>query len=231
MAGFLGERQIINFVTDCDYTWYVKTSALDSKIWDPIEEAQIRFLFGLNNLTENDYPAFKKIFHELGGKKGYFQAFLELGGNAQDFQKFVQDVDTSQYLAYDATLAIVMELLAQQANIFVYSGSPKKSVEKVVETLIHRQRSHLVTGIIGKEFLDQRGLQKTDKLAYELMLKEFGLDPAETVMIDDLSRSLVVAREAGLAIVHINPEKPLQVNGNEFSLPSLKQIFRILNFT
>jgi FMN phosphatase YigB (HAD superfamily) len=231
MAGFLGERQIINFVTDCDYTWYGKTPALDSKIWDSVEEAQVRFLLGLNDLTENDYPAFKKRFHELGGKKGYFQAFLELGGNAQDFQKFVQGVDTSQYLAYDATLAIVIELLFQQANIFIYSGSPQNSIEKVINTLIHQERSKLVTGIIGKEFLDQHGLQKTDKLAYELMLKELGLKPTETVMIDDLNRSLLVAREVGLATVHINPEQPLQVNGNEFSLPAFRQIFQILKFS
>jgi len=228
MAVMLGEKLIKAVITDCDYTWYSKTPVLDSRIWDPIEEAQIRFLLDLNG--SNDYEYFKQKFHELGGKNGYYQAFIDLGGTPTDFEKFVKDVDPSQYLAYDATLATVIELLAQQTGIFIFSGSPTQSVEKVLEVLIHQPRAELITGIIGKEFLTQHGLQKTDHLAYELMLKEFDLRPTEVVMIDDLKRSLLVAQELGLSTVHVNPEKPLQANGNEFSLPALKQVFQILSF-
>lgn len=139
MSVILGERLITAVVTDCDYTWYPKTSALDSRIWDPIEEAQIRFLMGKNQLQDEDYIDFKQKFHALGAKKGYFQAFIELGGTATDFEGFVKDADTSQYLTYDATLAVVMKLLAQKTEIFIFFGSPTQSVKNVINTLIHHQ--------------------------------------------------------------------------------------------
>jgi len=47
------------------------------------------------------------------------------------------------------------------------------------------------------------GLRKPDRISYEKIIKEQGLNPAETLFIDDTLKNMTGAKEAGLQILHL----------------------------
>lgn len=47
------------------------------------------------------------------------------------------------------------------------------------------------------------GLRKPYVASFQKILEEQGLDPAETLFIDDTAKNLVGAREAGMRTIHL----------------------------
>ncbi len=228
----VGEKLITKVIVDCDYTLYSKSEELDRKIWDPVEEKQIFFLMTINDIPDDEYEDFKLKFHASGKEIGYFATFIKFGGTEDQFKVTTSSVDVSKYLAFDQLLKTILYLLSQKVEIFIYSGSPLESIEKVLNALIGYQndeRRKLIKGIWGKEKSDEHGLQKVDKRTFELMLKEFDADPTETLFVDDLGRSLDVAQELGLNTVKVNPEEPLKTEGDK-SVPSFNKIMQLMKF-
>jgi HAD superfamily hydrolase (TIGR01509 family) len=78
-----------------------------------------------------------------------------------------------------------------------------------------QQQLYLQTGYYLEDLFEKTyyshtiGLCKPDVAAYQFVINENKLDPAETIFIDDTEANMAGAKEAGLQVYHLTPGKSI----------------------
>jgi pyrimidine 5'-nucleotidase len=207
----------VNFTTiffDLDDTLYPASSGL----WPVLKERMSRYMIETLHIPPDDVPGLReKYFRQYGTTLRGLQANHAV--DVQDFLAFVHDVRIADYIAPDPVQQAVLASLPTRNLIFTNSD-------------VHHTRRVLQVLQIEKYFIDIVDVNrmspycKPNPEAFALAMQAAGeSNPANCIMIDDLSNTVKTAKALGLYSLLYGAASPDSVADAAFSdwrqLPAL----------
>lgn len=149
---------------------------------------------------ELDFEAARRLQKKYFAKYGTTLRGLmsEQQINPRDYLDFVHDIDFS-VLEEDPGMAQCLHRL--EGEKYIYTNGSHDYAEKILK--------HLgLEGIFSAVFdIEAAGyLPKPEKDGYHKMVKTYTLEPARSVMVEDMARNLIPASEMGMKTVWIPTE-------------------------
>ena len=181
--------EIETIVFDLDNTLYPKETGLLNEVSKRINE----FICKKFNLNDEDATAHrKKFFHKYGTTlRGLM---IEEGIEPEEYLKFVHNFNTKNFLKRNENLINVLSRIKQKKIIF--TNSPREHVLSVIKVL---GVEGFFSGIYDIRFLEFNN--KPQKWAYDKVIKHAGINPRESMMVDDYEHNLKPAKELGMTTV------------------------------
>jgi putative hydrolase of the HAD superfamily len=130
---------------------------------------------------------------------------IEEGIEPEEYLKFVHNLNTKNFLKRNEELINVLNEIKQKKIIF--TNSPKEHVLSVIKTL---GIEGFFSGIYDIRFLEFNN--KPQKEGYIKVIKHAGINPKESMMVDDYDHNLKPAKELGMTTVLVG-------NGNDTKYP------------
>ena len=187
-------------------------------------------IFDLGGVLLNvNYEASIKAFQQLGvkdfdvfftkAKQGKLFDQLDRGeitpGEFRDAIRQISSLPLADRQIDEAWNAMLMDLPAERIELlegvkkhyrtFLLSNTNAIHYPIYSEYLKQTFGYHSLSDLFEKEYLSyQIGMRKPDTAPFELVLKENGLDPRETLFIDDTMQHVEGARKAGLNAVWLD---------------------------
>lgn len=94
--------------------------------------------------------------------------------------------------------------IRDQYRIFLFSNTNRIHYDAFTEILARENNCTDFDGYFIKAYYSHElGLRKPYVASFQKILEEQGLNPAETLFIDDTAKNLVGAREAGMQTIHL----------------------------
>lgn len=105
----------------------------------------------------------------------------------------------------------VIERISYSHRIFLLSNTNSIHLRKVNEVVKETIGAGSIDHLFEKAYYSNHmGMRKPDMEIYNYVLKEQGLDPKETIFLDDNPINLEGAAKAGLAVFHIKNERGIK---------------------
>jgi len=165
----------------------------------------------------------KNIIFDLGGVLLNIdfnltkQAFIKLGVN--DFDKYHSHANQERII--DAWNAMLLDFpikrkelltkLKQKFTLFALSNTNEthlKAFHKIIQKNINETS---LNNLFHKHyFSNEIGYRKPDSQAFKFVLKDSGINPSETLFIDDTLENILAAKKLNFKTYHLN----LQQNNN-----------------
>jgi len=182
-------HEIQTIIFDLDNTLYPKETGLLNEVGKKINE----FICKKFNLDyENAIVHRKKLFNKYGTTlKGLM---IEEGIEPEEYLKFVHNLNTKDFLKRNEELIDVLSRIKQKKIIF--TNSPKEHVLSVIKVL---GIENFFSGIYDIRFLEFNN--KPQKEGYDKVVKHAGINPKESMMLDDYEHNLKPAKELGMTTV------------------------------
>jgi len=192
--------EIETIIFDLDNTLYPKETGLLNEVSKRINE----FICKKFNLDyENAIVHRKKFFHKYGTTlKGLM---IEEGIEPEEYLGFVHNLNTKNFLKRNEELINALSRIKQKKIIF--TNSPKEHVLSVIKVL---GIECFFSGIYDIRFLEFNN--KPQKDGYNKVVKHAGINPKESMMVDDYDHNLRPAKELGMTTVLVG-------NGNDTKFP------------
>ena len=190
----------------------------------PLHERET-WLFDLDNTM---YPASINLFDEIDRRMCEFIAdFLRLDHQAaykiqkQYFREHgtslkglmnEHDMDPAPYLDYvhEVDMSRVPRndrmneaLSALPGRKIVFTNASKPYAERVLDRL---GVSHHIEAVF--DIVDANYVPKPERAPYEQLIAQHAVDPAGTVMVEDVARNLIPAAEMGMTTVWVQTDRP-----------------------
>ncbi|QLF69699.1 HAD family phosphatase [Peteryoungia desertarenae] len=108
--------------------------------------------------------------------------------------------------AYDESVAIMTGLIDEGRDVTMLTNFAADTFKEA------RQMYHFLNRPRGVTVSGEVGLIKPDVAIYELHAKDFGLQPAHTIFIDDSYANVEGARQAGWQAVHFTGAEQLRTD-------------------
>jgi epoxide hydrolase-like predicted phosphatase len=192
-------------------------------------------IFDLGGVILNiDYQRTYKAFEELGIKdftslynqfkgsrlfddletgrvtpEGFLQAMHQhMPAHVTDQQ--IIDAWNAMLLDFPVQRLQLLQQLQLHYNTFLLSNTNAIHLEKFNRILQESRGIPSLDAFFNKAYYShQMGYRKPEKEAYQLILDNHGLDPAETVFIDDTLPNIEGARAVGLQTIHLQTPKTI----------------------
>lgn len=103
----------------------------------------------------------------------------------------------------EPTAQLIKELKERGYNLYVLSNMSKEYIEFLRELPVFEYFDEQVVSC-------EIGLGKPDRRIYEYLLEKYGLDPTETIFIDDRKDNVDAAEELGITPFHFDRTNPEQ---------------------
>ena len=111
----------------------------------------------------------------------------------KDFLKYVHDIDLS-FMKKDVVLRAELEKLDMRKLIFTNG-----STDHAKNVLSHLGIDDLFENIF--DITDAEYQPKPEPKAFDLMTKKFGLEPSETIYVEDIAKNLSIGKKRGCTTV------------------------------
>jgi putative hydrolase of the HAD superfamily len=187
-------RPFSAWVFDLDNTLYPVAD-----IYDEIGARMTAYIARALRLDEAEAHAVReRYFHQYGATVAGLARHH--GVDAGDFLRDVHDADYS-VLAPDPELAAMIGALPGRKIVFTNGGGghPERALQQL-------GLSQAVDAIVD---IERCGLSpKPQQSAYESLIRECGLDVAETLLVEDTLRNLEPAHALGFATALVGPVRP-----------------------
>lgn len=183
-------QEIQNWIFDLDNTIY----PVDANIQQQADQRMPRYImdkFGV------DYDAARKIQKDLYLKYGTTLSGLveENKIDPYHYWNYVFDIDYTG-LKHDLALAECLSRLPGKK--YIYSNSPRFHADKVLGTMGIADYFDGVFDLAAADFIS-----KPQADSYRKMISYFGLDPSQSLFMDDVARNLVPAAQLGITTVYL----------------------------
>jgi len=186
-------QEITTWIFDLDNTLYPRHSNLFAQVDVKIREY-------VSRLLEIPFEEAQKV------QKAYYRDYgttlrglmLEHAIDPDDFLNYVHDIDHSP-VQPDPALGEAISKLAGRRYIFT-NGSRTHAIN-VAERLGITEHFEDIFDIVWADLLP-----KPNRLPYEKLVAETGIDPAKSAMFEDLARNLEVPHDLGMRTVLVVPQ-------------------------
>ncbi len=177
---------------DLDDTLYKPTSGLMQEISERMSEYMVTRI----GISPDDVDRQRKDYWARYGTtlRGLY---IERHVDPHDFLDFVHDVDIEKYLQRDERLDAMLTHLPQTKAIF--TNAPGDYAQRVLRALGVEKHFAQIFDIHFIEYAS-----KPNPLAYARVVAALPVPPTECLMIDDIARNLVPAKELGMTTVWLN---------------------------
>ena len=136
----------------------------------------------------------KRYFREYGTT---LNGLMQVHGMAPEpFLDYVHDIDVS---VIEPSPALDQALTKLAGRKMIYTNGSFAHAERITNRLGIRHHFDDIFDIIAADFRP-----KPDESAYHSLLSKYGIDPLETVMVEDVARNLEPAKRLGMATVLIH---------------------------
>jgi len=161
---------------------------------DPKIQAQIReFIF--------EHPDWHEFDRGTLTAETASAHFAKLSGRSAEEVRELLRATAESLRPIDGTIRLLEQLAAAGLHLYLLSNMPVSTYEILVKR--HAFFEHFRHMVISGAIL----LLKPEPEIYQHLLETTGIEPAESVFIDDLPRNVIAARESGLhAIQFTSPE-------------------------
>ena len=103
----------------------------------------------------------------------------------------------------------LLQRLKKKYRLFLLSNTNAIHYRQFQQQL-YKQTGYYLEDLFEKTYYSHTiGLCKPDVAAYQFVINENNLDPAETIFIDDTEVNMSGAKEAGLHVYHLKPGKTI----------------------
>jgi putative hydrolase of the HAD superfamily len=103
----------------------------------------------------------------------------------------------------------LLRTLKKKYRLFLLSNT-NAIHHKQFQQQLYEQTGYYLEDLFEKTYYSHTmGLRKPDVAAYQFVIDENKLDPAETIFIDDTEANMVGAKEAGLQVYHLTAGKTI----------------------
>ncbi len=195
-------RDAACWVFDLDNTLYPATDNLFVQVSERIRDYIADFL---GVAPETAFGIQKDYFHRYGTSlRGLM---LRHDMDPGPFLDFVHDVDLSHVTA-NPELDRALSRLGGRKVIF--TNASVDHAERILARLGISDHFDAVFDIVDAEYIP-----KPEPGPYDALIERFGLDPAASVMVDDIARNLIPAAERGLTTVWLRNETEWGSTGSE----------------
>ena len=181
------------WIFDLDNTLYPRDCDLFAQI-DVKMKAFVANLLGID--PADAYKVQKQYFHDYGSTLRGLMENHSLP--PQEFLDFVHDIDVTP-IPPNPALDNVLHKLNGRKIVFTNG-----SVAHATNVMNRLGITHHFEGIFDIHAADY--LPKPDRSAYDKFLRDYDVDPARAVMIEDMARNLEPAHELGMKTVWIRSE-------------------------
>ena len=166
-------------------------------VWPLITERVFQYMYAVVGIPKDEIPEKRdRLFLEHGTTMRGLN--IEYGIDVQDYLQYVHEVDLSKVIQPDQQLRQALGSLPQDKWIF--TNASRQHANNVLGLL---GISDLFMGVI--DVLDTEPWCKPHPEAFEIALKlAGGLQPTETLFVDDLEVNLDAARSLGLQTLRVS---------------------------
>ena len=191
------------WIFDLDNTLYPRSSNLFRQVDDRIR----MYVRELLNVDEAEAEHIQRTFYREHGTtlRGLM---LKHSVNPDEFLAFVHDIDHSVVKPDPALGAAILRLPGKK---YIFTNGSRGHAEKVAARLGFP--SHF-TDIF--DIVDANLVPKPERETYDRFIKRFGVQPERGVMLEDLTRNLVVPKAIGMTTVLVVPRGTRDVFEDEW---------------
>jgi len=186
-------NDIETWVFDLDNTLYPATCNLFAQIDVRMRDFISAFL-GLE--PDEAYKIQKHYFREYGTTLRGMMTCHDMG--PYEFLDHVHDIDVSPVPPSSELDAALKRLPGRKV---IFTNATVEHAERVTDRLGVSHHFDGVFDICRTDFIP-----KPDPSIYDLLVADFGIDPAKSVMIEDISRNLAPAASLGMTTVWIKTD-------------------------
>jgi len=206
-GGMLNDRRV--WIFDLDNTLY----PADSNLFAQIDQRMGAFIADYLDLPFERARHLQKLYYRQYGTtlSGLMQVH---NMNPQEFLDYVHDIDL-------APVPVMPELAAAIKNLpgrkLIYTNGSRPHAERVADKLGVLNLFDGITDIASSKFIPKPAAD-----AYELMIKEHDVDPAQAVMFEDMPQNLTVPHDMGMATVLVHSsyfDHPIQTQIEQWDTP------------
>ena len=191
-------RPVDTWIFDLDNTLYPRHSNLFAQIDERIQSYVQTHL----NVSRADAKTIQKTFYREHGTtlRGLM---IEHDIDPDDFLEFVHDIDHSPVQPDPALGAAIARLPGRK---FIFTNGSRPHAEKVAERLGVTEHFEDIFDIVAADLIP-----KPERATYERFIRQFGLNPQNAAMFEDLARNLSVPKAIGMRTVLIVPSGASEV--------------------
>jgi putative hydrolase of the HAD superfamily len=201
-AGMASLRNAEAWVFDLDNTLYPATVDLFSQIDVRMRDYIAGFL-GVD--ADQAYLLQKKYFRDYGTSlRGLMR---QHGMDPGPFLDHVHDIDVNVLAASPALEAVLARLPGRK---LVFTNASVDHAERVMDRLGIAHHFDAVFDIIEAQYIP-----KPEPEIYPILVERHGLDPARTVMVEDIARNLAPAAALGMTTVWVRTVSEHGADGAE----------------
>lgn len=183
-----------DWVFDLDNTLYPAECDLFPQIQVKMNEYVANFL----NLPKDEARAIQKHYYvEYGTTLNGLMKHYEI--DPHDYLHHVHDID---YSAIEPNVPLRVALEKLHARKIVFTNGSKRHAENAIAAMGLDGIFHDIIDIAGTNFTP-----KPHKEAFDALLKMHDIDPHQSVMVEDLSKNLVTAKQLGFATILVWSDK------------------------
>lgn len=184
--GLTAMRQASGWLFDLDNTLYPASC----RLFDQIDERMGSFIMGLFKVGLDEAKHIQKTyFYEYGTTLNGLMERHDITPDA--FLDYVHDIDVTPVDPHPDLGAAITALPGRKA---IYTNGTVQHAENVLDRLGIGHCFDGVFDIVAADFEP-----KPKRNGYEAALDHFGFEATRTVMVEDIARNLVPAKELGLA--------------------------------
>ena len=191
-------RPVEAWIFDLDNTLYPRHSNLFAQIDERIQS----YVQNLMNVSRDDAKVIQKTFYREHGTS-LRGLMVEHDIDPDDFLEFVHDIDHSP-VQPDPALGVAIARLPGRK--FIFTNGSRPHAEKVAARLGVTEHFEDIFDIVDADLVP-----KPERETYERFIGQFGLNPQNAAMFEDLARNLTVPKAAGMRTVLIVPSGASEV--------------------
>ena len=106
----------------------------------------------------------------------------------ENYSKFLEEIRNS-YRIYDGCLNFLNELKLKGIRLYLFSNSSAETIERAYITLNLKH-------YFKKAFFSHKiYAAKPSREAFSILIKDTGLIPSETLIVDDKKKNIIIAKE------------------------------------
>ncbi len=181
------------WVFDLDNTLYPASCGLFARVDDRMRD----FIAGLFNIPRDQAQKIQKSYFAEYGTT--LRGLMDRHGiDPQPYLKHVHDIDITPIAPAPALEAVLAKLSGRK---IIFTNATRAHARRIMDRLGVGHHFEAVFDIEAAGFLP-----KPRPEIYEKLVTDYGLDPARTVMIEDIARNLVPAAEIGMTTLWLRSE-------------------------
>lgn len=181
---------VTDWVFDLDNTLYPRTCDLFAQI----DKLITQYVMGVTSLPHDDARKLQKDYYRDHGTT--LNGLMDLHGvEPHDYLSKVHAIDYSPVDPHPELIALIKALPGRK---FIFTNADIGHAEAVLARLGGAELFDGMFDIVATGFKP-----KPERVAYDLFLSEFDIDPTKAVMFDDLHKNLLVPHQLGMATVQV----------------------------